>query len=275
MSKVLIQEGLDVTELLQIRKWDLQASVEKQYLKERRSKNPIIRFLMKFKLFRNILLKKRIKLSFPSHLCSKTDETKIQAVSFVLEDYKGVICVIYEKMDGQSATYVYNKNKFMVCSRNIEIVNKNSNYWKIAEKYKIKEILKNNKNLAIQGEIIGHSENGCGKNIYMSELDFYVFNVVNSRTRQLLTHYEIKDFCKKNGLKMVPILDENYILGTHSVEELLKMAEGKSEIYDVEREGLIFRDILNAYRPIEKIGMNLSFKVMNRNYMMKYCDEME
>ena len=65
---------------------------------------------------------------------------RIQAVPWILDEYKGVACYITEKLDGQSASYVYNKNKFMVCSRNIEVKERNSNYWKIAEKYNKKVV---------------------------------------------------------------------------------------------------------------------------------------
>lgn len=269
--------GSDVSDILQIKKYDPQMITENKIVKEIKSKNIFIRFLFKFKFFRNLLLKKHIKLKFPSHLVSKTDEIRIQAIPFVLEDYKGTICTITEKADGCSVTYIYNKNKFMVCSRNIEVVNKDSNYWKIAEKYKIKEILKNNKDLAIQGEIIGPGvANGAGRNIYqLKELDFYIFNIVNTKNRQLLSFNEIKKFCTVNGLKLAPVINENYILGSHNVDELLEMAKGESKIFGVEREGIVIRDYENKYCPIEKVGDHLSFKVINQDYLLKYCNKTE
>jgi ATP-dependent RNA circularization protein (DNA/RNA ligase family) len=179
---------------------------------------------------------------------------------------------VTEKLDGCSATYVYNKKKFMVCSRNIEVVNKDSRYWKIAEKYNIKNILKGNK-IAIQGEIIGHSQNGSGKNIYMSEIDFYIFNIINTITRRNYDLKTILNFCEQYNLKFVPLLDSEYILGTDNVDQLIEKAKGISKLYSVEREGIVIRDIENKYQPIRRVGDSLSFKIINPDFLIKHCNK--
>jgi len=264
-------EGKDVTEVLKIRKYDPN-EYKGVNVKKRKSKNSIIRFLMKFSLFRNILLRAHVKLPFPSHLCSKTDETRIQAIPFVLTEFKGEICYITEKLDGCSASYGWDRKKFLICSRNMVTVDKKSHYWKIAEKYQLREKLKGT-DWFIQGEIIGPGVgNAAGKNIYqLKEVDFFVYNIVNKKTRKIIPAREIDGICRRLGLKMVPTLS-TYILGKDDVNQLLEKAKGKSKIFDVEREGIVIRDIENKYRSIRGVGDSLSFKVINPDYMLKYCN---
>lgn len=266
------KEGDDITEILKIKKYDPN-DYNKCIVKERKSKNPIIRFLMKFKIFRNILLKVHIKIPFPSHLCSKTDETRIQAIPFVLEEFKGELCYITEKLDGCSASYVWDKNRFLICSRNMVTMDKKSAYWEIAGKYNLKEKLKNT-GLAIQGEIVGPGiGNAAGRNIYeLEEVDFYIFNIINIKTRKCLSHSAIVAKCLKWGLKIVPHLGSCQI-GEHTIKELLEKAKGQSKIFEVEREGIVIRDYDNKYRPIRRVGDSLSFKVINPDYMLKYCNK--
>ena len=47
---------------------------------------------------------------------------------------------------------IFTKYQFVVCSRNLTTNDKNSLYWKIAKKYNIEQILKENPTLTIQGE---------------------------------------------------------------------------------------------------------------------------
>lgn len=265
-------EGKDVTDILKIRKYDPN-DYNKSIVKQRKSKNPVIRFLMRFKIFRNILLKAHIKIPFPSHLCSKTDETRIQAIPFILEEFKRELCYITEKLDGCSATYVWDKGKFLVCSRNMVTMDKKSHYWKIAEKYNLKEKLKNT-GLCIQGEIIGPGVgNAAGRNIYqLKEVDFYIFNIIDKKTRKCLPGHRILNKCNQLRLKYVPYLGDCYI-GEDDVQGLLEKAKGKSKIFDVEREGIVIRDINNKCRSIRNVGDSLSFKAINPDYMLKYCNK--
>ena len=45
---------------------------------------------------------------------------------------------------------IFTKYQFVVCSRNLTTNDKNSLYWKIAEKYNIEQILKENPTLTIK-----------------------------------------------------------------------------------------------------------------------------
>lgn len=47
---------------------------------------------------------------------------------------------------------IFSKYQFVLCSRNLTTNNKNSLYWKIAKKYNLEQILRENPTLTIQGE---------------------------------------------------------------------------------------------------------------------------
>lgn len=261
----LIEEGRDVTEELKIRKYDPQLLAQK---KIKPPKNPIIRFLFRFK---NLFLKKRTKRRFPSHLVSKTDETRIQTCPHIINDFAGAKCYITEKLDGCSATYVWDKNRFMVCSRNHEVKDKHSHWWRIALKYNLKDKLKKT-SYAIQGEIFGPGvANGAGKNIYkLAGVDFRVFNVVDKKTRKRLSIYEMMDVCQGLGLLFVPVITWDYILGDDDLEGLTHRAKGLSAIANVNREGIVIRDQMNEQHQIPQLGNYLSFKVVNQDYLLEH-----
>jgi hypothetical protein len=55
----------------------------------------------------------------------------------------------------------------------------------------------------------------------------------------------------------------------HSVDELVELSIGKSVLNkDVQREGLVFRPLVEEYEPT--LGGRLSFKVINPKFLLKY-----
>ena len=73
-----------------------------------------------------------VKGAFPSFI-PKTDETRVQVLQGLLDQYQGEECYLTEKLDGSSATFFVNKNDFGVCTRNLELLEDPENtVWKIA-----------------------------------------------------------------------------------------------------------------------------------------------
>jgi hypothetical protein len=252
------KEGYDLTDFLEVKKYDPQL-LEENKLKEESSKvikNPIIKLLCRFKLFRNIFIKKE-SFAFPSNLISKTDEERLQNMKSILEKEKDSIFYTSEKIDGCSSTFLNFKNKFKVCSRNLALKKDNSKYWKIAEKYNLQKILKN-KNLAIQGEILGDKIQGNKYGI--SGFELYVFNIYDIDKKQYFNLNEMIEFCKENKLKTIPILNTNFKLSS-SVEEMVNYSKGKSILNSkIQREGIVFRTL----------DMRVSFKVINPDFLLKF-----
>ena len=227
-------------------------------------------WLMRFAWFRNLVLPKKLSEAFPSFV-SKTDEERIQNCPSILES--AVLWDATEKVDGQSGTFAVQRHKkflhttyeFFVCSRNLRKLHKdNSSYWNVAIKYdiqqKLTQFLKQNRDfkwIAIQGECIAPGVQG--NKYHVKEADLRVFNVITPTTGRL-GNIDAKCFVEKLGLKFVPIVFTNINLSKTTVEDVLKLANGKSELYDTLREGLVFRS---------KDGRK-SFKAISPEFSIKH-----
>ncbi len=234
---VEIEEGKDVTEILGITKYEPPIPANLEGVAKGR---------------------------FPSFI-PKTDETRVQVLQDVLDKYKGETFFYTEKLDGSSATYYYNEGAFGVCSRNLELLETEENtLWKLAREQKIEEKLKSlNKNIAIQGEIIGESVQGNKYKLRGQHI--YFFNVYDIDEHRFLNLDEFESFFKNLELKTVPLLERNYKL-SNNIEELVELATGKSVLADVQREGIVLR-------PVKEIVDNtgrISFKAINPRFLLKY-----
>ncbi|MDV7398683.1 RNA ligase family protein, partial [Arthrospira platensis SPKY1] len=89
---------------------------------------------------------------------------------------------------------------------------------------------------AIQGELIGEGINGNQYGI--KGLDFYVFNIYGSNIRQYFDADVRTKAIEEIGLKQAPKLN---ITISGDIQEMLKLAEGKSLINGSEREGFVLK----------------------------------
>jgi hypothetical protein len=273
--------GFDVTELLNITKY-LSTSEKDECVNQEKTihwtkKYKITKWLWKYKWFRNYIKPVNIK-QYPNGI-SKTDEERLQNFPRVLEQFKDKIVYITEKVDYQSVTFTSKMNsrfrgvlgklipikkfEFIVCSRNQVTNDKNNLYWKIAKKYNIEQILKENPTLTIQGE--QGDTNIQGNKYGIKEPTMWVFNIIDHEKNYHYDFEDIKAFCVKYNLKCVPELRFNIKLSYLglTVQELVEFSKGKSVLADIPREGVVIRCIENG----KKI---LSFKVINPDFLLKY-----
>lgn len=268
-KNVHIKEGLDVSKYLGVKKYE-DILISENFPLKKVSK--VITFLMNFKIFR-ILYKKlnSIEKRWPTWI-SHTDEERIQNCSNIFINNLDKNFYITEKLDGTSATFFifqkriwgFNKKHLGVCSRNIWIKKENNSvYWQIARQFDLKnKLIRLNKNVVIQGEIIGSN---IQKNKYClneGELDFYVFNVFENGIKFSLEN--MKTFCKNFGLKTVPILEENFVYdGSKEQMEVINFminnSKGKSKLCNFNKEGIVVR---------LKDNPNFSFKVINPEFLL-------
>jgi RNA ligase (TIGR02306 family) len=215
-----------------------------------------------------LLLPKKQKKGFPDFI-SKTDETRIQNMPFVLKN-KDTKYIAREKIDGQSGTFFLKKlgkkyfwqkqnYDFGVCSRNLRLWNEDSStYWFVAKKYNIKSILENlignNDFVAIQGECV--APNVQGNKYKVKEPDLYAFNLIYPDRKVLCL--EAEEIFKQYGLKWCPLVSKDFTL-PDTANELLDFATGKSALYDTLREGIVLRNY-------EK---NISFKAVSPEFLIK------
>lgn len=233
-----IKEGFDVTEILGIKKYEPPIPVS---------------------------LAGKMKGRFPSFI-PKTDETRVQILQDLIDNFKNEKCYITEKLDGSSVTYYIKDGEFGVCSRNLELLEDDKNsMWKIARELDIENKLRSlNKNYALQAEIVGE---GIQKNtLKIKGQTVFFFNIFDINKYKYLDFKEFVSLIKLLKLKTVPIISENYILET-DIEKLVEMSIGKSAINSKGwREGIVIRPQKEKFIN----GERFSFKVVNPKFLLKY-----
>ena len=261
--------GDDVTDILGIVKYDPEAEKEEAIVKQNRknTKNPIIRYLLRFKWFRKIYLKPKISEQFPSWI-KKSDEERIQNMPDLfkkLRDEK-ITLMVTEKVDGTSATYylkkVGRKYEFGVCSRRRRLVTEDdSYYWNVARKFRIKdalgEIIGGCDWVVLQGEITGDKIQG---NKYPAKGGerFWVFNLIFPEEKY--DTVEIQEIIGEHGMYTVPIVEHDYTIPENGeIADIVEYVQGESQIYPREREGCVFRN--KKY--------NVSFKCISPTFLIK------
>jgi hypothetical protein len=286
--------GDDVTELLGITKYLSPSEREEATQQERKisnERNKFKKFMMRYSWFRKFFLSRTQKSGFP-YWVSKTDEERIQNIPHVLEQFKDKEVYVTEKIDYQSVTFtgkmipnttpiigklLPKKFQFIVCSRNLTTNDRGSLYWRIAQKYNIEQILRENPTLTIQGE---QGDTKVQGNKYgIKEPTMWVFNIIDHEKNYHYNYWETRNFCEKYNLQIVPILgvkiENSPFVGVNftpclrhlgsTVQELVEFSKGKSVLADIPREGVVIRCIENG----KKL---LSFKVINPDFLLKYSE---
>jgi len=214
-----------------------------------------------------------MKGRFPSFI-PKTDETRVQVLQQLLSKYKGEKCYITEKLDGSSATFYIHNNEFGVCSRNLELLEDDTNsFWNVARQMDIENKLKGmNGNYALQGELIGEGIQGNKLRIKGQTVRF--FNAFDIERFEYLPLDRFVQLCQQLELPTVPILTTDYILDDN-IDAIVLMATIRSALRpDIWAEGIVIRPLT------EKIDLLLSnenfnngrvtFKVINPEFLLKY-----
>jgi RNA ligase (TIGR02306 family) len=228
-------EGDDVTEYLGIKKWE----------------KPV-----------NAQLAGVCRGNFPS-LIPKTDQERVQNMKKEIAANAVSIFEVTEKLEGSSMTVyrmvVDGEMQFGVCSRNMDLKETEGNsFWATARKNDVEAkmiAVDEFWSFAIQGELIGPGIQG---NIYgLKEPKFYVFDVYDIQAGEYLPPAARRDLIDRMGLDHVPVITANFKL-EHCVDELLAMAEHKSELANVEREGIVFKESNGG----------MTFKAISNKYLL-------
>lgn len=234
-------EGDDVSELLNIVKWEMPMNAQ---------------------------LAGMARGNFPS-LIPKTDQERAQNMvkEIVSANEAGMRFEITEKLEGSSMTVYLIDGEFGVCSRNLDLKETEGNaFWQVARRDGIEEKMRNETSgdwdFAIQGELIGPGIQG---NIYnLKEVEFRVFDVYDITNGCYLNPLPRRNLIACMDLKHVPVLvaaGSLYdTLGITDIPQLLKFAEGKSVMGMIgcEREGLVFKEVSGG----------MTFKVISNKYLL-------
>lgn len=229
-------EGYDVTDRLGIQKWEAPIPAQ---------------------------LAGQVKGNFPS-LIPKTDQERAQNLvkEIAAANETGVKYEITEKLEGSSMTCYLIDDEFGVCSRNLDLKrDENNSFWATAIREDIETKMREvGANFAIQGELIGPGIQG---NIYkLTKTEFYVFDVYDIAQGRYLNPSERQALIQSIGLKHVPIIAYEAslydTLGITDIPQLLKFAEGKSTLFNTEREGVVFKEVNGG----------MTFKVIGNRYLL-------
>jgi RNA ligase (TIGR02306 family) len=204
-----------------------------------------------------------VKGLFPGWL-QKTDQERIQNLSSELALWisESHAWEMTEKLDGSSMTVYLNNGEFGVCSRNLELKpNAENSLWKVAVKNNLESKLRaEGRNLALQGELVGEGIQG---NPYkLRGQSYYVFDIYDIDRGCYFTPDERKALVTKHGIAHVPVLGTLVMDETTTIADLLKIAEGKSVMGDIngpEREGLVFKSK----------QFQCSFKAISNRFLLK------
>ena len=235
--------GTDVTELLGVRKWEIE---------ERATTGGTVIGTLPYDI-------------------PHTDETRVQAMPELIQAFSGLEYYISTKMDGSSHSIGIDENGFHVTGHNYEYKDDGSSgFYKLVNergyREKLEAFVKENglKTLTIQGEY-------CGPGILKNRLklvkpEWYVFTVRENGKRVGLDR--MLEICKALGLDHVPIEERGTDLPAKypTVEALLERADGDYP-RGGKKEGIVIRPTEPVFCPL--ISASLSMKVVSNKYLLK------
>jgi len=118
--------------------------------------------------------------------------------------------------------------------------------------------------IAIQGEFCGA---GIQKNrLKLVRPGWYVFTVIDLRTRRRYSLHQMQKLCENLQLKMVPVEEKKEVFEYDSVDELLTRVKGKYAS-GTNKEGIVIRPVEPVYS--KTIERPLSMKILNNDYLLK------
>ena len=235
--------GMDVTEILGVRKWEIEEKATTGG---------------------------RVMGTLPYDI-PHTDETRVQAEPGLIQAFAGLEYYISTKMDGSSHSIGIDENGFHVCGHNFEYKNDGSNsFYNLVNdrgyQAKMEAFVEGNglKTLTIQGEL-------CAPGIQRNRLklikpEWYVFTIRENGKRVGLKR--MQEICKALGMTTVPIEEVDTDLpGRYpTVEALLERADGNYP-NGGKKEGIVIRPTEPIFCPL--ISASLSMKVVSNKYLLK------
>lgn len=220
--------------------------------------------ITKYEIPENIGASNSSRGNFPAFI-PKTDETRVQSIKSILEEYEGTDCYIAEKLDGSSLTAFIKDGDFGVCSRNLEVEREERNvFWRTAIQYELQtKIRELGNNVAFQGELLGPSIQG---NKYkLRHFKFYLFNIYDIDNKKYYDYAQLIETAKRLEIETVPILNNSFSL-TSDVAVLLNLADAKSQLNsDTNQEGIVIRPKKELYH--RKLG-RVSFKAISNTFLL-------
>ena len=214
-----LKAGTDLTELLGIEKYEPLEDASPKKGESKMAYPKWVKFCLSHGITRwigNIWKNNHQNISggFPTDIISKSDETTLQNMPWILERFKDSMVYVSPKWEGQSCTIVpiLSKDKKKIisvypCSRNNAYVKKcNNDFWRTMQYYdvenKIKAYFKETGiALVLQCEQIGP---GIQDNIYcLPHLEWRVYTIKDAVTGKQLDPYAMNNICSQLDIPFV------------------------------------------------------------------------
>lgn len=235
--------GTDVTELLGVRKWEIE---------ERATTGGTVIGTLPYDI-------------------PHTDETRVQEEPELIQAFAGLEYYISTKMDGSSHSIGIDENGFHVTGHNYEYKDDGaSSFYELVKargyREKMEAFAKENSltALTIQGELCAP---GIQRNrLRLSKPEWYVFTVRENGKRVGLNR--MLEVCAALGMEHVPIEEVGVDLPSKypTVEALLERADGDYP-NGGKKEGIVVRPTEPVFCPL--ISASLSMKVVSNKYLLK------
>ena len=235
--------GMDVTELLGVKKWEIEEMAT--------TGGTVIG---------------NLPVDVPH-----TDETRVQAEPDLIEEFAGLEYYISTKMDGSSHSVSLDEDGFHVTGHNYEYKDDGkSAFYELVKRDDIESKMRKYYEekglhlLTIQGELCAP---GIQKNrLKLIRPEWYVFTVRVDGKRLGLK--QMQEICKNIGLQTVPIEEVGMDLPSRypTVEALLERADGEYP-KGGKKEGIVIRPTEPVFS--DRISADLSMKVVSNKYLLK------
>jgi len=238
-----VEVGTDVTELLSVKKWEIE---------ERATTGGTVIGNLPYDI-------------------PHTDETRVQENPELIQAFAGLDYYISTKMDGSSHSIGIDENGFHVTGHNYEYKDDSASFFynlvkercyrEKMERFMMEHGLKT---LTIQGELCAP---GIQRNrLRLAKPEWYVFTIREDGKRVGLN--KMQDICKELGLTAVPIEEVGNDLPSRypTVESLLERADGDYP-NGGKKEGIVIRPVEPVFCPL--ISASLSMKVVSNTYLLK------
>ena len=235
--------GLDVTELLGVKKWEIE---------ERATTGGTVIGNLPYDI-------------------PHTDEMRVQENPELIQAFAGLDYYMSTKMDGSSHSIGIDENGFHVTGHNYEYKDDGaSSFYNLVKergyREKLEQYVKENgmRTLTIQGELCAP---GIQRNrLRLTRPEWYVFTIRVDGKRVGLAR--MQDICKALGLVSVPVEEVGRDLPSRypTVEALLERADGDYP-NGGKKEGIVIRPTEPVFCPL--ISASLSMKVVSNKYLLK------
>ena len=238
-----IDLGTDVSELLGVRKWEIE---------ERATTGGTVIGTL--------------PMDFPH-----TDETRVQENPELIQAFTGLEYYISTKMDGSSHSIGVDEYGFHVTGHNYEYKDDgNSSFYDLVNRRGYKEKVetfvseRGLASLTIQGELCAPGIQG--NRLKLAKPEWYVFTVMENGKR--VGYKRMLEICKVLKMTTVPVEEVDTDLPSRypTVDTLLERADGNYPSGGT-KEGIVIRPTEPVYSHL--IGAELSMKVVSNKYLLK------